>query len=138
MKRWCGRADVDTAELKRELWRRMAFNDICGNGDDHPGNHGLRHREGRRGLSGAFDIVPFITFSGTLAMAITRDGSSVATKENLLKTCENFEYDRTAAAPYIKSPQDTVATGWSEEQAACGLPPDTLPAPSFEWLAGKL
>ena len=137
MERWCGRADVDTAELKRELWRRMAFNAICGNGDDHPRNHGLLHRDGRWGLSDAFDIAPYITFSGTLAMAITRDGSSVATAENLLKTIENFAYDPTEAAEYIEATKATVAVGWGEEQAACGLPPDTLPPPSFAWLAGK-
>jgi serine/threonine-protein kinase HipA len=137
MERWCGRADVNTAELKRELWRRMAFNAICGNGDDHPRNHGLLHRDGRWGLADAFDIAPYITFSGTLAMAITRDGSSVATTDNLVKTCENFAYDLTEAAQYIEATKETVAAGWSEEQAACGVPPDTLPPPSFEWLAGK-
>lgn len=137
IQRWCGLADVNAAELKRELWRRMAFNAICGNGDDHPRNHGLLYREGRWGLSDAFDIAPYITFSGTLAMAITRDGSSLATTENLLKTCENFAYDRAEAAQYIDATKDTVANGWGEEQAACGLAPDTVPPPSFEWLASK-
>ena len=51
--------------------------------------------------------------------------------------CGNFVYDRTEAALHIESAQEKVATGWPEEQAACGLPPDTLPPPSFEWLAGK-
>lgn len=137
MERWCGRADVDTAELKRELWRRMAFNAICGNGDDHPRNHGLLYREGRWGLADAFDIAPYITFSGMLAMAITRDGSSVATTENLLKSCENFAYDSREAAQHIEETKSMVAAGWPEEQAARGYPPDTVPAPSFEWLAGK-
>lgn len=137
LERWCGRADVNTAELKRELWRRMAFNAICGNGDDHPRNHGLLHRDGRWGLADAFDIAPYITFSGTLAMAITRDGSSVATTDNLVKTCESFGYGPTEAAQYIEATKETVAAGWGEEQAACGVPPDTLPPPSFDWLAGK-
>lgn len=137
MERWCGRADVNTAELKKELWRRMAFNAICGNGDDHPRNHGLLHRDGRWGLADAFDIAPYITFSGTLAMAITRDGSSVATTDNLVKTCESFGYGPTEAAQYIEATKETVAAGWGEEQAACGVPPDTLPPPSFDWLAGK-
>lgn len=137
MERWCGRAGVDTGELKRELWRRMAFNAICGNGDDHPRNLGLLHRDGRWGLADAFDIAPYITFSGTLAMAITRDGSSAATTANLLKTCENFAYDPTEATEYIEATKATVAAGWGEEQGACGLLPGTLPPPSFAWLAGK-
>jgi serine/threonine-protein kinase HipA len=137
MERWCGRGDVNTVELRRELWRRMAFNAICGNGDDHPRNHGLLHRDGRWGLADAFDIAPYITFSGTLAMAITRDGSAVATTENLVKTCENFAYDPKEAVQYVEATKDTVAAGWGEEQAARGVPPDTLPQPSFDWLAGK-
>ena len=137
IERWCGMAGVDTAELKRELWRRMAFNAICGNGDDHPRNHGLLHRDGRWGLADAFDIAPYITFSGALAMAITRAGSCVATRENLVKTCETFAYAPVEAARYIDATIETVAAGWGEEQAACGVPPGTLPPPSFEWLAGK-
>lgn len=137
LERWCGRAGVDTGQLKRELWRRMAFNAICGNGDDHPRNHGLLHRDGRWGLADAFDIAPDITFSGTLAMAITRDGSSAATTANLLKTCENFAYDPTEAAEYIEATKATVAAGWGEEQGTCGLTTDTLPPPNFAWLAGK-
>ena len=134
LERWCGRGDVDTAELKRELWRRMAFNAVCGNGDDHPRNHGLLYRDGQWGLSDAFDIAPYITFSGTLAMAITRDGSSAATTENLLRSCENFSYDRTEAAQYIEETKGTVAAGWGEELAAYGLSSDTIPVPGFEWL----
>jgi serine/threonine-protein kinase HipA len=137
LERWCGRAGVNTAELKRELWRRMAFNALCGNGDDHPRNHGLLYRDGRWGLSDAFDIAPYTSFSGTLAMAITRDGSSVATAKNLLKTCENFGVDPTDAANYIEETQATIAAGWGEEQRACGVPQDTLTPPSFEWLAGQ-
>ena len=70
-------------------------------------------------------------------MAITRDGSCVATAENLLKTSENLACDPTEAAEYIEATKATVAARWGEEQAACGLPPDTLAPPSFEWLAGK-
>ena len=136
IQRWCGLADVNAASLKREMWRRMAFNAICGNGDDHPRNHGLLHRDGRWGLADAFDIAPYITFSGTLAMAITREGSSMATTENLLKACENFAYESTEAAHYIGATKDTLATAWGEEQAACGFSPDTVPPPGFDWLAG--
>jgi len=137
LQRWCGLADVDAKEIQRELWRRMAFNAICGYGDDHPRNHGLLHREGRWGLSEAFDIAPYLTFSGTLAMAITRDGSALASTGNLLKSCDNFAYDAQEAARYIEHCKDILAKGWSEELAACGQARDLLRAPTFEWLSGK-
>lgn len=135
LQRWCGLADVDANELKRELWRRMAFNAICGNGDDHPRNHGLLHRDGRWGLSDAFDIAPYLTFSGTLAMAITRDGSAFATTDNLLGTCENFAYGRVEAARYIEQTLDTVASGWAQELVAVGHAATRIEPPSGQWLS---
>jgi serine/threonine-protein kinase HipA len=137
IQRWCGLGDVDTRELKRELWRRMAFNAICGNGDDHPRNHGLLYRDGLWRLADAFDIAPYITFSGTLAMAITRDGSAVATTENLLKNCDNFGYERAQASHYIEQSKETVATQWGNELRACGYPANTLAAPGFEWMEAR-
>lgn len=134
IQRWCGLADVDVKELQRELWRRMAFNAVCGYGDDHPRNHGLLHRNGRWGLSEAFDIAPYITFSGVLAMAITREGSALATTANLLRSCDNFGYEPKEASDHIERCKDILAAGWSEELASCGQPRDAIPAPTFEWL----
>ena len=134
VQRWCGLGDVDAMELKRELWRRMTFNAICANGDDHPRNHGLLCRNGQWGLADAFDIAPYITFSGTLAMAITRDGSAIATTANLLKNCDNFGYEPAQATQYIERAKETVAGHWGGELRACGQPADLLPAPKFDWL----
>ena len=121
-------------ELKRELWRRMVFNAVCGNGDDHPRNHGLLFRDGNWTLADAFDIAPYITFSGTLAMAVTRDGDSMATSHNLLMNCDNFGWERAEARQFIERCRDTVAQGWSEELADCGEARDLLPAPAMSWL----
>lgn len=42
-----------------ELFRRMVFNLVVGNSDDHVKNHGmLNHGNGRWGLAPAFDLVP--------------------------------------------------------------------------------
>ena len=87
-----------------------------------------------RGDALAFDIAPHITFSGTLAMAITREGSALATRANLLRNCDNFGYEPKEASGYIERCKDTLATCWSEELAACGQPSDAIPAPTFDWL----
>ncbi|WP_309295917.1 HipA domain-containing protein [Cupriavidus pauculus] len=45
----------------QELWRRMVFNALVGNTDDHPLNHGLLHDGGTQRswhLAPAFDITP--------------------------------------------------------------------------------
>ncbi len=48
------------AEDQLELFRRMIFNAIVGNDDDHPRNHAVvyQHDERRWRLSPAFDVVP--------------------------------------------------------------------------------
>lgn len=136
IQRWCGLGDVDTRDMQRELWRRMAFNALCGNGDDHPRNHGLLYRDGRWGLADAFDIAPYITFSGTLAMAMTREGDSAATTVNLLKNCDNFGYEKAEALHYLEQTMQTISTGWGHALAGCGHVRDLLPTPSFVWLEG--
>lgn len=47
-----------------ELWRRMAFNVLIGNGDDHPRNHGFLRRDGGWCLSPAYDIAPCTPLGG--------------------------------------------------------------------------
>lgn len=48
------------AEDRLELFRRMVFNAVVGNDDDHPRNHSIiyKHEEKRWRLSPAYDVVP--------------------------------------------------------------------------------
>ncbi|WP_121757131.1 type II toxin-antitoxin system HipA family toxin [Helicobacter felis] len=43
---------------RQELFRRMVFNGLFGNCDDHLRNHGLLYQNGKWALSPAFDITP--------------------------------------------------------------------------------
>jgi serine/threonine-protein kinase HipA len=54
LRRWSGNPDAD----RRELFRRMVFNAMVTNNDDHPRNHALLHKEGQWRLSPAYDILP--------------------------------------------------------------------------------
>jgi serine/threonine-protein kinase HipA len=85
-------------------------------------------------LSDAFDIAPYITFSRTLAMAITRQGSAMACTHNLLLNCDSFAYEPEQARHYIKECRELVPQYWSDELYALGMDRDCLPAPSMEWL----
>lgn len=134
LQRWCGLRDADAREPKRELWRRMAFNAICGNGDEHPRNHDLLRRDGRWTLSDAFDIAPSITFSRSLAMAITRQASAMACTRNRLLNGDNFAYEQEEARQYIQECRELVPRCWSEALHALGMDRGCLPAPSMEWL----
>lgn len=127
LQRFCADRAVDPRPLQRELWARMAYNALCGNGDDHPRNHGVIHRDGHWWLAPAFDIAPYITYSGVQAMAVTRAGSAVATRANLLEDCASFGWAGDEAAAFIEQARETLLQAWPAEVQACGYTPDDCP-----------
>ena len=88
-----------------ELFRRMAFNALVSNLDDHPRNHAIISQAGSRGwrLSPAYDVPPTPAISEdrrNLAMAC-RSGGRRASAGNLLSECGRFGIgcDEAAANP---------------------------------------
>ena len=136
MRRWSGRAGKkqEALEQQRELFRRMAFNAVCGNGDDHPRNHGLIHSDGGWRLSPAFDIAPYITFSRTLAMAVNKAGQSEARADLLLADCESFGYAREDALAFIQHAIEAAQQAWPQAVASAGVAPKDMPAVDPAWL----
>lgn len=93
----------------REVWRRMAFNALVGNVDDHPLNHGVLHEGASSSLgwrlSPAFDITPAVaTLSGSaedgplLSMATGVDGAARPVMEDAARL-EALVADARAALP---------------------------------------
>ncbi|MGE4240039.1 type II toxin-antitoxin system HipA family toxin [Ramlibacter sp.] len=135
LRRWCARADAPVLEQQRELYRRMVVNAVCGNGDDHPRNHGLVLVDDRWRLSPAFDIAPHIVFSETLAMSVNRRGDSAVRASALLQDCESFGYSREEALALIDASMAAVARRWPQALQEAGFPADILPAPaSARWI----
>ena len=137
-RRWCGSRATDPGRIMREIWRRLAFNAICGNGDDHPRNHGLLHRDGHWALAPAFDIAPHGTSTTTLAMAVNREGSTLVDRETILGGSASFGYPRDEAQTFLERAAETVAAQWSVELRACGLAEDALPPPDLRWVLPRL
>jgi serine/threonine-protein kinase HipA len=81
------------SKLKRpgdpaELFRRIVFNAIVGNTDDHPWNTSLRQEGlGDWALSPLYDVMPFFGRQGcpVFRMAITHDRGRAATRHNLVR-----------------------------------------------------
>ncbi|AOE62803.1 hypothetical protein AXG94_13880 [Pseudomonas corrugata] len=75
----------------RELFKRMCFNALVGNDDDHPKNHAILWLEGRWRLAPMYDVVPGLDGSSPpyLSMAVGRSGRAI-TRENLLSHCKHF------------------------------------------------
>jgi serine/threonine-protein kinase HipA len=111
IRRWSVKPDAD----RLELFRRMVFNAMVTNNDDHPRNHAiLRTASGWR-LSPAYDIVPVPLISlerRDLALEAGRYGR-VASVYNLVSDCASFGLSRDAAQQVIDKMVEVVKA-WRE------------------------
>lgn len=75
----------------QELFKRMCFNALVGNDDDHPKNHAILWLKGRWRLAPMYDVVPGLDGSSPpyLSMAVGRHGR-IITRENLLSHSMHF------------------------------------------------
>lgn len=119
-----------------ELWRRMVFNVLIGNGDDHPRNHGfLRTPQGWR-LAPAYDIAPYTPAGGVvlnvsaLSMGLRRNGDAGATVENLLVAAKQLGVGYIAANDYLDTTFETIKDKW--DQLAIGQGREPLNPPLFQ------
>jgi serine/threonine-protein kinase HipA len=88
LRRWSSQPEKD----RLELFRRMVFNAMVTNNDDHPRNHALLQVEGSWRLSPAYDIVPVPMISKErrdLALEVGSFGRA-ASVYNLLSQPEVF------------------------------------------------
>lgn len=118
LRRW----SVKSAEDRRELFRRMAFNAMVTNTDDHPRNHALLQTPQGWRLSPAYDIVPLPMLSQErrdLALEVGRYGR-VASLYNLLSQSDAFGL-ATEEARAIIDAMLAVVGSWREFYAARGV-----------------
>jgi serine/threonine-protein kinase HipA len=97
----------------KELWRRMVFNILCNNNDDHLRNHGfLWDGKGWR-LSPGYDIVPSpqVSLERDLAIGVGRNGRR-ATIQNALSDIASFGLSREEAVAMARAMQQTVKGAW--------------------------
>lgn len=86
----------NTAQM-RELFRRMVFNILIDNTDDHDKNHVLLERDGQHlELAPAFDVLPSGQALGYQQMRVGTDEAD-ATIDNALSLCTQFGLKRDAA-----------------------------------------
>lgn len=121
MRRWIGDETALQADLK-ELWRRMAYNALVGNGDDHPRNHGLIHDGALWRLSKAFDITPLPKFVRVLAMSVSADGSQDCSAPSLLRACAHFGVDLPEGAAWLMNAARHIADEWQQRLRNNGVP----------------
>ncbi|WP_219059889.1 type II toxin-antitoxin system HipA family toxin [Pseudomonas sp. UMAB-08] len=107
------RRGVPVQDLQ-ELFKRMCFNALVGNDDDHPKNHAILWLKGGWRLAPMYDVVPCLEGSSppNLAMAVGREGR-VISRANLLSHCAHFALTPGKAAATL----DEVI-GWEPDLRA--------------------
>lgn len=123
-----------------ELWRRMVFNGLVHNVDDHPRNHGFVRVDGQWRLAPAFDLVPIFPYEGqtpgALALAVHRDGAGTVSVEAFLASASHFGVAPAEAGEVLSSMAATVAGRWESTMRSAGVHDDVLrsrQAASFAW-----
>jgi serine/threonine-protein kinase HipA len=108
------RVTADPAGNAHELFRRMAFNALISNIDDHPRNHAIIAKEKDWKLSPAYDLTPANPISETqrdLAMA-AGDLGRWANAGNLLSQCARFLLKEQQARAIIDEVEAVVRGEW--------------------------
>ena len=90
-------------DLREELFKRMVFNILMDNTDDHERNHCLRlNFDGYYDLTPAFDVVPTLQNMGYQSMIVGRHGAQ-STLENALTALSEFGLKRGRAIELVQT-----------------------------------
>ena len=106
-----------------ELFRRMCFNALISNLDDHPRNHALVAMDREWKLSPAYDLTPSPVVSlerRDLAMACGNQGR-FANANNLLSQHSRFLLDKTEAQSILEKMTEQVRSTWYSVVRSVGV-----------------
>ncbi|MEY9441717.1 type II toxin-antitoxin system HipA family toxin [Bradyrhizobium elkanii] len=106
-----------------ELFRRMTFNALISNLDDHPRNHALIAKNQDWHLSPAYDLTPSPVIAQDrrdLAMDVGDQGR-FANEQNLLSQHTRFLLDETQAKAIVAEMTDKVRASWYDVVRAQGV-----------------
>ena len=112
-------------EQMRELFRRLVFNILIDNTDDHEKNHALLMTDAQHYvLAPAFDVLPTGQALGYQSMGVGEDGAS-STLDNAMSLCKS--YGLTAVQAKAEMAQVArVVDGWQPHFVAAGIPPAVI------------
>ena len=104
----------------RELFRRMVFNILIDNTDDHEKNHALLVDDRQQyALAPAFDVLPAGQALGFQQMRVGEQEAD-STLANALSMAELFALDATQARAAVRRVARVVA-GWKKHFDSCGV-----------------
>ena len=120
---------TDVQQNLRELYRRVAFNVMFGNTDDHFRNHGFLLTPKGWTLSPAYDINPGAKTHQCLLINAYTEQSDI---NALLSASENYMLERQEAAEIIDE-VCTIIRDWRKTATELQIPHKQLAAFSMRW-----
>lgn len=117
------RVCADPERNAAELFRRMCFNALISNIDDHPRNHAVLARGQDWHLSPAYDLTPATPISQErrdLAMACG-DAGRTASVSNLLSQAARFLLERSQAERLLATMEEQVRATWHATARSAGV-----------------
>jgi len=117
------RVCADPEQNAAELFRRMCFNALISNIDDHPRNHALIAKQADWKISPAYDLTPAVPLSinrRDLAMECGNAGR-FANADNLLSQSARFLLDPGHATSIIHLMEEQVRGTWHATARAAGV-----------------
>jgi serine/threonine-protein kinase HipA len=111
-----------------ELYKRMVFNVLCNNFDDHLRNHGFLYQGSGWRLSPAYDVVaqPEGVNQKQLYLNIGDKGRR-ATIKNALTQTEPFGLNHEGALSIVNNMASIVKNNWQSVFKECGVPANIFP-----------
>jgi serine/threonine-protein kinase HipA len=117
------RVVADAKSDARELFRRICFNALISNLDDHPRNHAILAKEREWKLSPAYDLTPSVPVSiehRDLAMECG-DKGRYANAKNILSQHARFLLSEEEAQRIVNDMKAQVQASWYETLRASGV-----------------
>lgn len=120
---------VDAGKNLRELYRRVAFNVMFGNTDDHFRNHGFLLTSKGWTLSPAYDINPGEKSYQCLLIDQSTEESDIKV---LLSACNNYMLEEQEASEIIEEVRAAIKD-WRKTATALQVPTKILEPYSMKW-----
>jgi serine/threonine-protein kinase HipA len=117
------RVCADPAGNAAELFRRMCFNALVSNIDDHPRNHSVIAKHKDWALSPAYDLTPAVPISlerRDLAM-VCGDAGRFANASNLVSQSARFLLERGQAQAIVASMESQIRANWYATARSVGV-----------------
>ena len=110
-----------------QLWARIVFNALIGNGDDHPRNHALLKVRGQWQLSPAFDLVPTCIRRERLSLSMPflekdKQLTSFVSAANLVQAAPAFGVPIEAAHRRLVDMASKLIDEWGAVMTEIGAP----------------